>query len=527
MILIGVLGWAASVRAQVAGMPAAQKKPATTPRTSAAVELDEVTAPQVVTILHRLNGLKLFRLMARENEEFGAIAQVDEAFKIMDEVHTNVIAGLAMNDGQTIVTRLPEVEAELGSPAIPFISASPVSASSFPGFATTTKRSDSPRANEESKLPDPPDVTVITRDGRRFLARYIGLDGVTGLSVLKLIDKTSLPVLKQKVEAISVGQHLRLFAPEPAPPKLLSGKISVRIGELEGTITNLTPTPSGAISKVKISAMGITAANIGGVAINDAGETVGIIDSIDQTGASLISTAQIGNAARRVLARQSSVPRPWLGVSGEPIEGLVINDLVNSGWQKPQATALTEERCGILLTAVMPDSPAAYASLRSGDVILRVNGEDIRTADDFSWFLSETGPGNTATFTVMRPGQESPENINLKLSGGFSWRLPEAMKASPFMKRALLLAKGIETVALMPPFAARFGASGGLLVIYVEPETAAFGAGLRAGDVIEAINGRQISNGTIDLPSSGATEFKFEIIRRKEKMTLTLANDSH
>ena len=110
----------------------------------------------------------------------------------------------------------------------------------------------------------------------------------------------------------------------------------------------------------------------------------------------------------------------------------------------------------------------------------------------------------------MRPGQASPETINLKLSGGFSRRLPEAVKASPFMKRALLLAKGIETVALMPPFAARFGASGGLSVIYVEPETAAFSAGLRAGNMpYQAINGLQISNGTIDLATSGATQFRF------------------
>ncbi|HZE72242.1 MAG TPA: PDZ domain-containing protein [Pyrinomonadaceae bacterium] len=521
LLLMVVIGCVAPIRAQVATTPApTTKKPAAAPRTDM-VNVDQLAAPQVVTILHRLNGLKLFRLMARENKKFVAIAQLDEAFKIMGDVHTNVIAGLAMNDGQTIVARLPEVEAELGSPRIPYTLESQSGLLPVPpkNFATTT-----PADGEAADPFDEPNVTVIARDGRRFLARYVGLDGVTGLSVLKLVDKSALPVIKARIETISVGQHLRLFGPEPIVPRVLSGNVSVRIGEIEGTITNLTSTPSGGVSKMKIRSDRMTAANIGGIAVNDAGQTIGIVDSIEQGEASLLSTAQISNAASRVLSRQSSVPRPWLGVSGEPIESLDADDLINSGWQKPQAMALTQDRCGILLTAVAPDSPAAVGSLRSGDVILRVNGEDIRTADDFSWLLAETGPGNSASFTVMRPGKEATETLNLKLSGGFSPRLFSMTKGTGLLKQGLLMAKGIETVALMPAVAARFGATGGLLVIYVQPETEGFKAGLRPGDVIETINGQQISGDTMDFADGRKTEFKFDVVRRKQKMTFTLVN---
>jgi hypothetical protein len=72
-------------------------------KTSRSVQVENgPSAPQVVTILHRLNGLKVIRLLLRGNEQLGAIANLDEAFQMAGEVHTNVIAGLALSDGQTI-----------------------------------------------------------------------------------------------------------------------------------------------------------------------------------------------------------------------------------------------------------------------------------------------------------------------------------------------------------------------------------------------------------------------------------------
>ena len=71
-------------------------------------------APQVVTIIHRLNGLKMFRLLARSQEQVQAISSLDWSFNLMDDVHTNVIAGLALDDGETIAAWLPEAEVEFG-----------------------------------------------------------------------------------------------------------------------------------------------------------------------------------------------------------------------------------------------------------------------------------------------------------------------------------------------------------------------------------------------------------------------------
>ena len=88
------------------------------------------TAPQVVTILHKLNGLKLFRLLVRSNE-LAAIANLDKAFQVEAEIHTNVIAGLALDDGRTIAVWLPEAEAEMPPVPFPFASGSASGTTAF------------------------------------------------------------------------------------------------------------------------------------------------------------------------------------------------------------------------------------------------------------------------------------------------------------------------------------------------------------------------------------------------------------
>src|SRR3954447_14798242 len=108
VMLIGVLFSGAVVNAQT---PApSPKKPVVPPQAP--------SAPQVVTIIHRLNGLKMFRLLLR-SEQVQSIDSLDSAFGLMDDVHTNVIAGLALDDGETIVAWLPEADVEFGPPDVP------------------------------------------------------------------------------------------------------------------------------------------------------------------------------------------------------------------------------------------------------------------------------------------------------------------------------------------------------------------------------------------------------------------------
>ena len=314
------------------------------------------SAPQVVTILHRLNGLKMFRLLLRSGEEIDAITRLDDAFKIKDEVHTSVIAGVAIGDGETITARLPQGDAELGPAMAPAAPPAPVSPF-LPGNAPAA--AEAGLINGFGNLFDRPDLTVIGQDGKRLFARYVGLDGVTGLSILKLYGHSSRPPIASKEMQVAVGQRIRLLAPEPVghvDPRLPS-RIHVRIGETEGRVVSVTRAPSGAMARIKVNSSNLSAAAIGGVAINDFGETVGIVEAVDVSEATLLPSAMVNSAAKRVLDKQASVPRPWLGIRGEPLGTFPVEQMVRVGWQPERARSLFQEHRGIFLTSVAPGIP--------------------------------------------------------------------------------------------------------------------------------------------------------------------------
>jgi serine protease Do len=546
IVIVVVIGCGVPGAAQVASPAPSQQDNQITPKGRKAptmrpgpLSIDSQIAPQVVTILHRLNGIKMFRLLLRSGEDVKAISRLDEDFKFTDEVHTNVIAGLSLDDGQTIVAWLPDAEAEMGPLPVPFAppaGAAPIAQSTItaapqwglPGGANFFER---------------PDVTVISRDGQPLKARYVGFDGGTGLSILKLADSKVLPAADANEQAVSVGEHMRLYGPERVGSfeRAVKNTIYARMGETEGTVIGISRAPSGAIARVRIRSGKLSAANVGGIVINEAGETVGIVDAVERDEATVMPSSLVRNAAKRVLKRQSSVPRPWLGISGEPIENLQVEQILVLGWRREGAKSLTEARRGIMLTSVAPGSPAAAAALRTGDVILTANEEVIKSADDLSWLLEEAEPGAAVQFTVARPNKPAPEAVELTLSefpdqfGRLNWPV-QSPKATTQIERLFkpgafpgsfisssLMSQGIETIGLLPPVASRFGAhGGGLLVVYVNQATPAFKAGLRPGDVIEMIDGHEVSSPTIVNAFSykpGAS-YSFSVMRNRERLVV-------
>lgn len=506
------------------------------------VVADPGSAPQVVTILHRLNGLKMFRLLLRSGEGIDAITKLDEAFKIKDEVHTSVIAGVAMGDGETIAAKLPQADAELGpamAPAAPF---APPGVPPRPELEGAPALAESGLISGVGSLFDRPDLTVVGRDGKRLFARYVGLDGVTGLSVLKLAGHSALGLLPDKEALVAVGQRIRLLAPEPVGQVDLSvpSRIRVRIGETEARVVAVTRAPSGTMARIKITSKNLTSANIGGVAINEAGETVGIVEAVDKNEATLLPNAIVHNAAKRVLAKQASVPRPWLGIRGEPLGTFPVEQMVRGGWQPEKAKSLWQAHSGIFLTSVAPNSPAAGAALRPGDVILRVNETEVKNADEFSWSLEEIGAGNPVNFTVARPGQPINEAVEVTLSNGpiaFTGstedesgivdldveRIARSFSGAANSLTAMLMSEGIETIALKPAVALRFGAGSGLLVIYVNPNTVAYKAGLRTGDVIESIDGLPVLSDATKPKIANAADYSLSVVRNREKVVVKIA----
>jgi S1-C subfamily serine protease len=518
MTIIAGLALCAAVVAQT---PAPSPKKAS-PQTRAGQRVDEKRAArQVVTIVHRINGLKMFRLLLRSQQQVQGVAALDSAFNLTDDVHTNVIAGLAMDDGETIAAWLPDAEVEFGPLTLPrFVTESSLLAPSLPKASV-------PDYKEHYKggYFDTPDITVLGPDGKELPTKYVGFDATTGLCILRLTGKNLVLPAATKDEPVDVGENVVLFRPEPVTGtrSVPDNNLLVRIGAVEGRIQNVLAAPSGEVAHLRVSAPRLSQANIGGVAVNEAGQTIGIIDGLEGNEATILPAASIRRAAQRVLEQQASVPRPWLGVRGEAVAALKLEQILNHGWAQERAAVLAGNHHGILLTSVMPGSPAANAELRAGDVILKVDDKEIKKAEDFTWWLEQAGPSSFVRFTVARPDRPVDEALNVKLSGlldpGVRFSFRNRFTAN--RNGLSLLEHGIETIALRPVVASQLGTTAGLLVVYVEPATPAFEAGLQPGDVIQSIDGKPVSSlnrsGPLKAPST------LEVVRTKEKLVLKLA----
>jgi S1-C subfamily serine protease len=470
----------------------------------------ERVAPQIVTVVHRLNGLTLLRRVLRESGEPGTVATVNPE-AINNDAHASIIAGLALEDGRTVLARLPQVAAEIEVYRSTVV---------VPQTPKTDEDNDNDNAHAVRRTPRPPriqpDLTVMTQDGRTFRARYIGIDGQTGLSVLQVTQQLS-DLSGTAVPKILEGANVRVFAPEQVSSEVRS-QILVRIGGTEAKISKAKL--KAETDRVMLRAAKLSPNLLGGVACDLSGHTVGIIDEINGLNAKLVTADAARAAAHRVLEQQSSVPRPLLGIRGEEVEWAAKNSLVQFGWNEKELEQLLEKQIGIFLTYVLPGTPAAFANLHPGDIIVRVNDKDVKGAEAFSQMLTLAGTGEDVKFTVERPNVKTPLTFQVKLGGAFQpnyqWKFD--FPTMPKLRMNGLKNLGIEAVALSNKSATQWGGQG-VLVVSVEPESAAGRAGLKEGDVIEAIDGRTVGRGswTYMYPFNKKEKHTFSVVRAKEK----------
>jgi S1-C subfamily serine protease len=496
--------------------PKAQKtarKPTTRSSRVTMVKDQEPVAPQVVTIVHRLSGVKLLRYLLRERNEPGSVATITPQ-DLNADVHASIIAGVALEDGKTIVARLPQVAAEME-----------VQRSSLMAPADSPDES---RDAAHRRLPRAPrmqpDLTVMTQDGKTFRARYIGVDGLTGLSVLQLTQAaTTADISSAGRKKVSDGQNVQLFAPERVSTET-PYTILVRIGMTEAKIAQAKIKKKADLERLMLRSTHLSPNVIGGVACDQAGKTLGIVDAIEGNNARLLTADAVQAATKRVLERQSSVPRPLLGIRGEEIDETAKKSLMAFGWSEEELGDLIDNEVGILLTSVLPGTPAAMAKLKAGDVIVRVNGHEVKGAEEFSEMLTKVGSGEDVKFTVERPRVKQSISVIVRLGGAFQpvfeWQfeMPKVQYWTGGLKTL-----GIEAVSLSGKYVSQWGGLG-VVVVGVEPESAAARAGLRERDVIEMINGRAVGRGTwpFTYHFNRKEKYVFSVVRQKEKKQIVI-----
>ena len=178
---------------------------------------------------------------------------------------------------------------------------------------------------------------------------------------------------------------------------------------------------------------------------------------------------------------------------------------------------------GVGVTRIVKDSPAAKAGLRQDDVILRVDGENITSVRKLNRIVSELAPDQSVKITVSRNGSEQDvtatigKRSNTSFANDLFRNQPKIWKwegnepktfnwEGPLLNRGdngdltLMLGNGrrigVSTIELTKQLADYFGITGGkgVLVTSVTQDGPAAKAGVRAGDVITAVDGEAIDS---------------------------------
>jgi len=236
---------------------------------------------------------------------------------------------------------------------------------------------------------DANEVTVKLTDNREFKAKVIGVDRRTDVALVK-IDAKNLPTVRiGDASKARVGQWVAAIgSPFGLENTVTAGIISAKSRSL----------PDETYVPFIQTDVAINPGNSGGPLFNMAGEVIGINSQIySRTGGYMgLSFAVPIDVAMKVktdLQKYGKVSRGRLGVT---IQG-VSQELADSfGLKKAQ---------GALVSAVEPKSPADKAGIKTGDIILAVDGRDIENSIDLPRVIGETRPGTAVTLKIWRQGE--------------------------------------------------------------------------------------------------------------------------
>jgi serine protease Do len=233
-------------------------------------------------------------------------------------------------------------------------------------------------------------------------------------------------------------------------------------------------------------------------------------------GAAVIAVAVIASAAMPALEAQErgrSLPSMARMMMQDGSEiGMSVRDLNADEIAK----AKLAQPGGVLVQEVREDSPAARAGLMKGDIVVEFDGERVRGVRHFTRLVRETPAGRAVKSTIVRAGsrrdlevtpeagdeltrllpdvQQFERRLRALPEPGNRQGLPDDLDPTPDLQVTPRGQIGVMLAPLTEQLATYFGVKQGVLVSSVMNGSAAAQAGMKAGDVITAVNGRQVQS---------------------------------
>ncbi len=256
-------------------------------------------------------------------------------------------------------------------------------------------------------------VTVTLKDGRTFEGKVRGFDEVTDLAVVK-IDGTDLPVAPlADSDQVQVGD----WAIAVGNPLGLDNTVTLGIVSTLKRSSAQVGIPDKRIDFIQTDAA-INPGNSGGPLLNDRGEVIGINTAIraDAMGIGFAIPINKAKSIKDQLARGETIPHPYLGVQMTTL----TPEIAQQNNSDPNSAFIVPEVNGVIVIRVLPNTPAAVAGLRRGDVITQVDGQAITKAEQLQGVVENSRLGQTLKVQLRRGDQTqqlSVKTAELKNAG--------------------------------------------------------------------------------------------------------------
>ncbi len=316
------------------------------------------------------------------------------------------------------------------------------------------------------------EVNVKLTDKRDFKARVVGVDRRTDVALLK-VEANGLPYVRMgDASKIKVGEWVvAMGSPFGFDSTVTAGIVSAKSRNL----------PDESYVPFIQTDVAINPGNSGGPLFNLDGEVIGINSQIySRTGGFMgLSFAIPIDVAMKVkdqLQQYGKVSRGKLGVVIQPL----TKDLARSfGLERDK---------GALVASVEDGSPAARAGVKSGDIIVGVNGARVEQSSDLPRIIGEMRPGQVANLRLWRDGTERDSRVTLaELTP-----TPETLASADPQAETASVPLGVAVRPLTQDEAKELGVANGLLV--ERSDGAAARAGIQPGDAILALNGQSVTS---------------------------------
>ncbi|MCI0691691.1 trypsin-like peptidase domain-containing protein [candidate division KSB1 bacterium] len=342
-------------------------------------------------------------------------------------------------------------------------------------------------------------IVVTLHDNRSFPGKIVGMDPLTEVAVVK-IEARGLPAaILGDSNQLVIGQWVLAVG----NPLNLRSTVTAGIISAAGRDINIIQGDYGVENFIQTDAA-INPGNSGGALVNLAGEVIGVNTAIaTETGYAMgLGFAIPMNLARKIatdLMRYGKVARGYLGIALQEITEV-----------HARALKLGAPR-GVMVDDVYKDSPAQAGGLLPMDVILAIDGKPVQRMNQVQALIAARSPGAAIDLRLFRNEKEMDKRMTLGELPDNS--LEVSSSNQPVRSRFKNLGIEVENVTEAGAAALSYTGLGGVLVVRVEKLSPAEESGLRADDIVAAIDRKAIRS---------KEDFAFRIQRLKSGAVVIL-----